>query len=538
MADNQWDSEQWDPEVAGSPELLSVDGDAPTSRSASPFTDLTAEMQAPQLPRSPEPPQSPQLQAPQQLPSPQPQQLPQPQQSPRSQQLPQPPVTQTRAVAAAPEQSMGQQAPTTPPSVSGAGWSPLGATPATPPVRTAPEAGATRYLPPVAPPSNVPTGPATQVPVVQAEPKARRGSRWGWRALVSFIAGGLIAASGFGAAQLAPANGSDVDGVSLDAGATTDATAAETPTTTVPRPARDSGTVPLVPPDVDEPASFVAVTLGPAVVQIETTFGLGSGVIFDDGLILTNNHVVQDASSVRVKLADGRVLSGEVMGSDEKTDVAVVSVGPGLELPIAQLATGQKASVGQIAIAIGSPFDLQQSVTAGIVSAVDRPIQNIEGSVVAMIQTDAPINPGNSGGALADRQGRVIGINTSIQTDGTGNTNVGVGFAIPIDTALRIADLLIAGEPIQPGFLGVRGAEPEGGEAGVELIEVTPDSAAEGAGLLVGDRVLSLNGAPVTGFFELAGLVVANQAGDTVTLELIRDGELVTIDVVLGVNDG
>ena len=154
-----------------------------------------------------------------------------------------------------------------------------------------------------------------------------------------------------------------------------------------------------------------------------------------------------------------------------------------------------------------------------------------------MIQTDAPINPGNSGGALADRQGRVIGINTSIQTDGTSQANVGVGFAIPIDTALRIADLLVAGEPIQRGFLGVRGGEPEGGEAGVELTEVTPGSAAEGAGLQIGDRVLSLNDAPVTGFIELAGLVVANQAGDIVRLEIVRDGEQLTIEVELGVND-
>ena len=498
MADNQWD-----PEVAGSPELLSTDGVTgtdPTVRTGSPFTELTAEMRTPQ-----------------------------------------PPIPPAQAAGgAATSTTPGSIPPTTPPSVSGSGWSPLGATPATPPVRTGPEAGATRYLPPVAPPSNVPTGPATQTPVVEAEQKATTGSRWGWRALVSFVAGGLIAASGFGAAQLAPSNNADAEQVSLDAGAgqTTSSTPADVPNTTIPRPTRDSGTVPLVPPDVDEPASFVAVTLGPAVVQIETNFGLGSGVIFDDGLILTNSHVVQDATSVRVKLADGRVLTGEILGSDEKTDVAVVSVGPGLELPIAQLATGAKAQVGQIAIAIGSPFDLQQSVTAGIVSAVDRPISNVEGSVVAMIQTDAPINPGNSGGALADRQGRVIGINTSIQTDGNTNTNVGVGFAIPIDTAIRIADLLVAGEPIQPGFLGVRGAEPAGGEAGVELIEVTPESAAEGAGLLVGDRVLSLNGAPVTGFFELAGLVVANQAGDTVTLELIREGELITIDVVLGVNDG
>lgn len=421
--------------------------------------------------------------------------------------------------------------PSVPPSVSSSGWSPLGATPSSPPVRTGQDAGVARYLPPVAPPESV-AGKTTAAPAVEGT--ASRSGRWGWRALVSFVAGGIIAAAGFGAAQLAP---------SSETSAGTETAIAETAATTTtfaPRPAttqRDSGTVPLVPLDVDEPASFVAETLGPAVVQIDTELGVGSGVIYDDGLILTNNHVIQGSTQVRVQLADGSVLEGEVVGSDVKTDVGVVSVGPGLDLPRAQLALGEKAKVGQIAIAIGSPFDLQQSVTAGIVSAVDRPIPNTERGVVAMIQTDAPINPGNSGGALADRQGRVIGINTSIQTDGVSNANVGVGFAIPIDTAIRVADLLVAGEPIEPGFLGVSGDEPPGGEAGVVLVEVTPGSAAEGAGLLVGDRVLSLNGAPVTGFAELAGLVVANQAGDTVKLEIVRDEETIEVDVVLGIND-
>ncbi len=346
--------------------------------------------------------------------------------------------------------------------------------------------------------------------------------------MVSFVAGGLIAASGFGAARLTTTSETTAAGT----------TPVSTVATTVPASSSNSETAPLVPPDVDEPAAFVAKTLGPSVVQIETSLGLGSGVIFGDGLILTNNHVVAGARALRVQLADGRVLAGEVLGTDVNTDVGVVSVGPGEDLPIAPLATGEKAQVGQVAIAIGSPFDLQQSVTAGIVSAVDRPIQNNEQSVVAMIQTDAPINPGNSGGALADRRGRVIGINTAIQTDGLSSANVGVGFAIPIDTAIRIADLLVAGEPIQPGFLGVRGDEPPGGEAGVRLTEVTTGSAAESAGLRVGDRVLSLDGAPVTQFPELAGLVLANQAGDTVSLEVIREGELVELDVTLGLRDG
>lgn len=400
-----------------------------------------------------------------------------------------------------------------PQSVRREGWSSFGETPSRPPTAGGTPAGPAQYLPPVAPPT---------APVVTPAAAPDRGPRWGWRAVVSFVAGGLIAAAGFGAAQLSSTDDSSVAAVS----------ATTIPATTLP-PIRDAGPVPTVPQDAAEPAEFVAQTLGPSVVQIDTDFGIGSGVIFGDGLILTNNHVVEGALTIFVRLSDGREFPGELLGADENTDVAVVSVGPGLGLPVAQLATGEKARVGQIAVAIGSPFDLQQSVTAGIVSAIDRPIQNSETSVVAMIQTDAPINPGNSGGALADRLGRVIGINTSIQTDGLTAANVGVGFAIPIDTAIRIADLLVAGSPIEPGFLGVRGEQTD--QAGVVLTEVTVDSAAEDAGLLVGDRVLTFNGAPITEFVELAGLVLANQAGDVVTMGVIRDNELIEIQVTLGI---
>jgi putative serine protease PepD len=425
----------------------------------------------------------------------------------------------------------------------------MGSAPTRPPA--AGYGGAPNYLPPVPPPGAAPNPgspqPATYIapnlrpdpgptapPKIQPPtpaPEPNRGGRWGWRALVAFVAGGLIAALGFGAAQLNRTTTEVVATPTLP----TSTTAAPATTPSDLAPNRNSGTVPLVPPDVDEPAAFVAVTLGPAVVQIDTDFGVGSGVIYDDGLILTNNHVIEGAADneVNIQLSNGRVLPGIVVGADPGTDIAVVSVGEGNELPVAVLATGETAQVGQFAIAIGSPFDLQQSVTAGIVSAVGRPIANGQ-TVVAMIQTDAPINPGNSGGALADRLGRVIGINTSIQTDGLTATNVGVGFAVPIDTAVRIADLLVAGQPIRPGFLGVRGQAPPTGEPGVEITVVTESSAAEGAGLLVGDRVLSIDGAPVTSLEELAGLVLANQAGDVVVLEIVRGGEALDVQVILG----
>ncbi len=342
-----------------------------------------------------------------------------------------------------------------------------------------------------------------------------RLSRWGWRSLVAFLAGGLIAAAGFAAGEI-----NDPEVVAPATG--------PTPTSIVVRDADNPIEA------VDEPASLVAELLGPSVVRIETDFGLGSGVIYRDGYILTNNHVIEDAERLNVQLSTGENFDAELVGSDASKDLAVLSVGE-RDLPVAQLALDTEVRVGQTAIAIGSPFNLQQTVTAGIVSAVNRPVPSRTPQVyVAMIQTDAPINPGNSGGALADRDGRVIGINTAIQTDGFSGTNAGVGFAIPIDDAVRIADLLVAGEPIEPGYLGVSGKAPDGGEAGVEIAEVTTGSAAEMAGVEVGDRVLSMDEAPVTSITELAGLVLARQAGDEVTLRVVRNGEEMDIGAVLG----
>jgi S1-C subfamily serine protease len=370
--------------------------------------------------------------------------------------------------------------------------------------------------------SFAPTGPPNPPDGPGAKPGGRSAiSRWGWRALVSFLAGGLIAAAGFAAGEINDGDGS---------------VASPTPSTIIVPTEVDPSNSIFV--DADEPAAFVANKLGPSVVQVETDFGLGSGVIYRDGYVLTNNHVVDGAESLLVRLATGENFQAELIGTDASKDLAVLGLGEGRNLPVAELALADDVEVGQIAIAIGSPFQLQQTVTAGIVSAVDRPIPSrTPGVVVAMIQTDAPINPGNSGGALADKNGRVIGINTAIQTDGLSGTNAGVGFAIPIRDAVRIADLLVAGEPIEAGFLGVSGQSPTGGEAGVEIVVVTPDSAAADAGLEIGDRVLSLDGAPVTQIQELAGLVLAHQAGDEVTLKVVREGEEIEVRAVLGVKE-
>ena len=338
-------------------------------------------------------------------------------------------------------------------------------------------------------------------------------SRWGWRALASFLAGGVLTAAGFATAQLGDRSADDP-------------------------PQQAASDIRAVPATADgdvgsDPATLVASLLGPSVVQIETDVGLGSGVVFADGLIVTNNHVVEGASVLAVRLPDGRLLPASVVGADPRTDIAVVAAGEGLGLTVADLAIDQQLRVGELTVAIGSPFDLQQTVTSGIVSAVNRPIFNGAGWN-AMIQTDAAINPGNSGGALANRSGQVIGINTAIQTDGQSTNNAGIGFAMPISTVADIAQRIISGDSLEPGFLGVHGIEPANGHVGVEIDSVEPASAAESADLRIGDIVLSIDGVPVTDFAELAGLIQTGFPGDLVALEVVRNDEAITVEVTLG----
>ena len=292
--------------------------------------------------------------------------------------------------------------------------------------------------------------------------------------------------------------------------------------------------VPPVSGDSQEPAADVAAALGPAVVQIETEVGLGSGFIYDEsGLIMTAFHVIEGASTVDVRMADGTRVQGEVLGSDPSTDVAVIKIDPTEDMPVAVLATGVQVKVGQVAIAIGSPFGLDQSVTAGIISAVGRSAET-PGGVIPAIQTDAPINTGNSGGALADRTGRVIGINDSIVTGGGESTgNLGVGFAVPIDIAKAVADRIVAGEPTEAGFLGVEGADATGAHTGAAITSVSPNSPADQAGLAEADIVVAINGAPVSSMIDLAAKVRTHQPGESVELTVVTDGAERVVTVTL-----
>jgi S1-C subfamily serine protease len=281
-----------------------------------------------------------------------------------------------------------------------------------------------------------------------------------------------------------------------------------------------------------EPVADVAAALAPSVVQLQTDTGLGSGVIYDsNGYIVTAGHVIEGATRVTVRLADGNQMDGTVLGVDAGTDVGVVKI-EASGLPAAAMAPDATLRVGQMAIAIGSPWGLDQTVTAGVISSIQRSVPGSDGVVRNMIQTDAPINPGSSGGALADRSGRVIGISDSIFSQSGGNE--GVGFAIPIKTAMVVARQLAAGQQVKVAFLGVGGTEPTSGPAGALVTEVVPGSAAEAAGLQVNDLVISYNGEAVLSFIDLAGDVRSSQPGDTATLTVIRSGQTITVEVVLG----
>jgi serine protease Do len=288
---------------------------------------------------------------------------------------------------------------------------------------------------------------------------------------------------------------------------------------------------PIVSDQAAEPAAEVAKVLGPSVVQIENGQGLGSGVIYTaDGLILTNAHVVGFSRTVKVRLFDGSVSTGRVIGADQSADIAVVDIDR-TDLTPARLAE-EPPVVGQVAIALGSPFGLQSTVTAGIISAVDRPVSGEAGVAVNMIQTDAPINPGNSGGALANRRGEVIGINASIFS--RSGDNSGIGFAIPIQTARTIADKIQRGETLAKGYLGVETrASTTDGRAGAQLARVLPGTPADLAGLEPGDLITSIDGNPVKGPTDLSARIAGHSPGDRVQLEIERDGQTLTVDVQL-----
>jgi len=391
-----------------------------------------------------------------------------------------------------------------------------------PPTWAAPEppvSDAPSWAPITAPTSMVPPPPAPPPPPPPLPPPSMGTSRprRGWRVVAAVAVSAALLGGGFAFARSTETNH----------GSITDAGAAAV--------AVSSGSTKTVDPNAEEPIAAVAAAVSPAVVQIETRLGLGSGFIYDgEGHILTAAHVVEGAGkTVNVRLADGSVHKGEVIGSDNASDVAVVKIDPVQDMQVANLALGVKVEVGQTAVAIGSPFGLDQTVTAGIVSAVDRP-QETPGGAIDMYQIDAPINPGNSGGPVADRQGRIFGMSDSIITQ-TGE-NVGVGFLVPIDLAKAVADKLVAGEPVEFAFLGVSSDSQTTALVGdgAIIVGVTSGSPADSAGMQEGDRVTAVDSAPVRDSIELGARVRSHLPGDTVHITFVRDGNSQTIEVTLG----
>jgi len=283
----------------------------------------------------------------------------------------------------------------------------------------------------------------------------------------------------------------------------------------------------------NEPVADAAEVILPSVVHIQTQEGVGSGVIYDsDGLIITAAHVVEGSDTVRIRFSDGEQVSGTVLGTAEEVDIAVIEVDRD-GLPTATFSQ-EKPRVGQMAIAVGSPWGLESTVTSGIISAVDQTNCAID-TCASMVQTDAAINPGNSGGALVDRAGQVVGINVSIFS--TSGANDGVGFAVPADIATTYADGIISGEPIETAFLGVQADDVNTeGQAGAEITVIVADSGAEDAELQVGDVIVGFDGVPIRGFGDLVAQVRSHQPGETVDILLIRGGEETSIQVTLGVN--
>ncbi|WBB49315.1 trypsin-like peptidase domain-containing protein [Verrucosispora sp. WMMA2044] len=287
----------------------------------------------------------------------------------------------------------------------------------------------------------------------------------------------------------------------------------------------------------------IAASVQDSVVSISTGSGEGSGVVLSaDGYVLTNNHVIAGGGdTVRVFFADGTSTQAEVVGTDPKTDLAVLKANGLTDLQPATLGDSDAMQVGDQVLALGSPLGLQGSVTAGILSARDRTIQAGGGqqlpgqavsSISGLLQTDAPINPGNSGGALVNTRGEVIGINTAIATAGQGNTgNIGVGFAIPSNKAKDVAEKLQRGEKISHPSLGVSvNAAPDGGAL---IGAVNPGSAAERAGLQQGDVITRFGDKVINDSSDLVAAVQAGKVGDQVEVTYQRNGAEATATVTL-----
>jgi putative serine protease PepD len=314
----------------------------------------------------------------------------------------------------------------------------------------------------------------------------------------------------------------------------TDSVALTPAVTTPPTPAA----VPIAPARSATDVSALYERVSPGVVSVETRAGAsaatGSGFVLDrNGYILTNEHVVDSADSVRVRFEEGGPISARVVGADPSSDLALLKIDPSAhQLTPVALGSSRALKVGQPAIAIGSPYQLQGTLTTGVISALGRsitapndfPIDNV-------VQTDAAINPGNSGGPLLDGSGRVIGVNAQIATN-TG-ANDGVGFAIPIDTAKQVLPQLKRGRAIKRPYLGVSTGDADTG-TGAVVGQVIAGGPAEDAGVRPGDRIVAIGSRTISRSTDVAPAIIARRPGDKVRVRVRRGGSERTLTVKLG----
>ena len=296
-----------------------------------------------------------------------------------------------------------------------------------------------------------------------------------------------------------------------------------------------------------EAVAGAAEKVGPAVVNLEVrgkrggsevASGTGSGFVFTpDGFILTNSHVVNGASEVSVLLHDGRRAAAQIIGNDPDSDLAVVRI-EARELTQADLGESRALRVGQIAIAVGSPFGFQHTVTAGVISAVGRSLRSVTGRLIDnVIQTDAALNPGNSGGPLVDSRGRVIGVNTATILPAQG-----LCFAIAIDSAKFVAARLMRFGKIERGYIGIAGANTAlprrlarfhrvASDSCVQVVAVEPGSPAEKAGLKGNDLIIACGPLPIRGIDDLQRMLADEPVGASITITALRGVEKLLLEV-------
>jgi putative serine protease PepD len=404
-----------------------------------------------------------------------------------------------------------------------------------------PPAGWGVHPPYAGPPSG--GGPFGAVPpVFQAppadptQPPARRGGRWRL-GIAAGLVGAALVGGGAGAGVMALTDDDPV--------ATLNGTSAQS--------------VVIKDPETATSATAAAAKASPSVVTVYVTAGSGAGsgsgvVLSDDGYVLTNNHVVSLDSTtsdvtVQVRTADGTLYDATVVGTDPSSDLAVLRLSDAAGLTPATFADSDDVQVGDVAVAIGAPLGLSNTVTTGIISATDRAVatgSDQERTVIDALQTDAAINPGNSGGPLVDAAGEVVGINTAIAAVATSDLpgqesqsgNIGVGFAIPSNTAQRIAQQIIDTGSATHALLGVSASTAADSSAsavgtGAQVVSVQEGSPAADAGLRAGDVITAVGDRPVTTSTELTAAVRSARPGDTVTLTVRRGDQTLTVDATL-----